>query len=539
MILSYDTVKYVSIQDSRLGVLRYVLMLLILLYVGCIEMYANGGYLFSDSIHGVLRFTVQQPTIQNCDPFNENSASSCENSFRPREEFTYCKQYSIFKNISNDMNDNDDYHGNVYPCQYYEAINAQIITETSVTIITRGKLLNQSFVCGNDDDEDEDGAWNHSSLANLNTNGSCPHTYQTIVPTSSFPNSTTPTNTTTTTTAITPFYVTQSEAFTILIDHAVTATKLCHMSSSASLSSISSSYTCSSTSSQNRESSDTFIHSGRLYTTNLKLCQQYTSYPTIWSSRNNTLSLTNTTTSCYIEPNVTVNHFDYFSIAVLLQAAGINSLDDCIDEPATGGKYNSSSSKCNTYRESGATIMVHVLWNDFIPYHGMVQPYYYYRVQLINKSYKTYIPFYHSYYRQGGRTLLIAHGVRFVFVLGGEFHTFHLTTFLITLTTALGLFAVATTIIDYLMIYILPEKEKYTKAKYEATDVINRIEIPSSIVPPFIHQSFNNMSTPREPAVLTTMLDSANAASSTRHNDDDEGTLHEPLLSTRGLPDSH
>ena len=59
MILSYDTVKYVSIQDSRLGVLRYLLMLLILLYVGYIEMYANGGYLFSEGL------ASEQP----CQPF--------------------------------------------------------------------------------------------------------------------------------------------------------------------------------------------------------------------------------------------------------------------------------------------------------------------------------------------------------------------------------------------------------------------------------------------------------------------------------------
>ena len=274
MILSYDTVKYVSIQDSRLGVLRYLLMLLILLYVGYIEMYANGGYLFSDTIHGVLRFTVQQPTIHNCDPFNENSLFSCENNFRPLQELSYCQQQnssSILFNHSNDDNHNngtndddstndddiDDYHGNIYPCQYYEAINAQIITETSVTIITRGKVLNQTFICGGGN-ENDDNVWNNSRSANSISTGStneitCPHTYQTILP-PSFPFITnTNTNTTNTTTTIIPFYVAQSEAFTILIDHAVTATKLCRMSSSAVTSS-SLSYACSSTSSQHHES---------------------------------------------------------------------------------------------------------------------------------------------------------------------------------------------------------------------------------------------------------------------------------------------
>ena len=502
MILSYETVKYVSIQDSRLGLLRYLLMLLILIYVGFIEMYANGGYLFSDTIHGVLRFTVQQPTINNCDPFNETSSSSCENNFFPLRELSYCQQQQQQqqRHKPNTLNDSNSYNGNIYPCQYYEAINAQIITETSVTIITRAKQLNQTFLCGDGDDAE-------NSRGSGSRDDTCPHTYQTVLPST--------TNTTNATTII-PFYVAQSEAFTILMDHAVTATKLCSMSSASSSYSASMSYACSTSSSHREESHGSSIQSGRLFTTNLELCQQYTSYPTSRSSSGIPTSTSNIATApCYIEPNVTDNHFDYFSMDVLIRAAGINSLDDCID---------GSSKKCTTYRESGATLMVHVIWNDFIPYRGMVKPYYFYRVQLINQSYKTYIPYYHSYFRQGGRTLLIAHGIRFVFVLGGEFHTFHMTTFLITLTTALGLFAVATTIIDYLMIYILPEKEKYTKAKYEATSVLNPLEIPNSIVPTFINQSLNSrMSAIAEP-------DGNNSLPANTPSSNEDETLLDPLL---------
>ena len=529
MILSYETVKYVSIQDSRLGLLRYLLMFVIFIYVGYIEMYAHGGYLYSDILHGVLRFTVQQPTIHNCDPFNDinenNMTTTCENNFLPLSELSYCQtketsyvNSSYNSNIAteNKSDVDNDYHGNVYPCEYYEAINAQIISETSVTILTRGKVLNQTFICSGD---------NHNDSGS-NTNDTCPHTYQTILPPSPVSIPINITKNTSTTTTIKPFYVAQSEAFTILIDHAVTATKLCSMTSSSVSTALP--YTCSSTSSQynyDTTNKNSHIRSGRLYTTNKELCQQFASIPSMFAMHNNSRA----TSSCYIEPNVTVNHLDYFSMDVLIRAAGINSLDDCID--GINNTINNSDYKCTTYRESGATFMVHVLWNDFIPYHGMVQPYYYYRVQLINRSYKTYIPYYHPYYRSGGRTLLIAHGIRFVFVLGGEFHTFHTTTFLITLTTALGLFAVATTIIDYLMIYILPEKEKYTKAKYEATDVIHPVEIPTSMVPSFIHQNLSTMATIREPEVAVTQPENANVVvPSTVPNDADENTLEDPLL---------
>ena len=89
----------------------------------------------------------------------------------------------------------------------------------------------------------------------------------------------------------------------------------------------------------------------------------------------------------------------------------------------------------------------------------------------------------------------------------------------------------ATTIIDYLMIYILPEKEKYTKAKYEATDVIHPVEIPTSMVPSFIHQNLSTMATIREPEVAVTQPENANVVvPSTVPNDADENTLEDPLL---------
>ena len=41
---------------------------------------------------------------------------------------------------------------------------------------------------------------------------------------------------------------------------------------------------------------------------------------------------------------------------------------------------------------------------------------------------------------------------------------------MVTLTTALGLLAVATALVDALMLHVLPEKERYQQAKYERED---------------------------------------------------------------------
>ena len=51
--------------------------------------------------------------------------------------------------------------------------------------------------------------------------------------------------------------------------------------------------------------------------------------------------------------------------------------------------------------------------------------------------------------------------------MGGEFNQFNIVAFLVTLTTAVGLLAVATSIVDWCMLYILPDKKRYQQAKYE------------------------------------------------------------------------
>ena len=67
------------------------------------------------------------------------------------------------------------------------------------------------------------------------------------------------------------------------------------------------------------------------------------------------------------------------------------------------------------------------------------------------------------------RTISNRHGIRVVFRQIGEVGRFDAQTFLINLVTALGLLAAATTFVDMLMVYVLPQKLLYSKAK--TTDV--------------------------------------------------------------------
>ena len=72
------------------------------------------------------------------------------------------------------------------------------------------------------------------------------------------------------------------------------------------------------------------------------------------------------------------------------------------------------------------------------------------------------------------RILLQVHGIKVAVILSGTFHQFRMIQFLVTLTTALGLLAVARVVVDNLMLYVLPNKERYQQAKYETVNPIEQ-----------------------------------------------------------------
>jgi hypothetical protein len=172
----YPTVKFVEIQDRRLGMLKYFLTFLIVLYVSIIQLWKNGGYLDQEKVSGVQRFTLQQPTVDNCSP----SDDWCSNSFSNVEDLPYCNQSSL-----------------PYPsglkatCQYYENVGVQNIFESSIAVATRIVETHEELVCD--------------------------YTYQTSCPRVYSPNTAIPTSI---------YYPVDIERFTVLFDTSVFATSL-------------------------------------------------------------------------------------------------------------------------------------------------------------------------------------------------------------------------------------------------------------------------------------------------------------------------
>jgi len=419
-ICAYETTKLVAIRDARLASLRYIFVVAISLYVVVFAMLEEGGYLSSHQVVGVIRFSLEHPTKNNCDP----SDASCINDFAPLDQLPYCRQYD---------GSAESYAGNVYPCEIYESINSQLVSEKSITVMTRASTTNQSLVCNADDMV-------------------CPRTYGD-------------------TSSEYKFYIAQSEEFTVLLDHPVTSSKICNERSThrGKNTDNNTDYACSAESSR---------FSGRLHSSNAELCAEQHAKGSAFKSYRGLQQIE--TAPCFIEPNHTDTNQDFFSLSTILQAAGVD-IDGC--NAGLGGTRSETgdSGSCQTYRDTGATLLLNIFWTDFASYRGLVQPSYYYAPQLIaGSSFKQYVPFYNSYRSQ--RTLLNAHGIRIAVLLDGEFHVFNTVSFLITMTTAVGLLAVATTIVDLLMLYVLPEKRRYQEAKYERTEEFEGRDIVSSAV---------------------------------------------------------
>uniref|UniRef100_A0A7S3K5J9 Purinergic receptor n=1 Tax=Aureoumbra lagunensis TaxID=44058 RepID=A0A7S3K5J9_9STRA len=183
-VLAYPSVKMVRIRDARLGVFKTLLMIGIILYVVLYELAYQGLYLQSSAISGAARLTLQQPTVDSCDPTDYG----CKNEFSKLDDLIYCAQTGQEKK----------YVGNKFPCAYYENIGVQVVMDSSILISTRITQYEQHLVC------------NASS-----TLSTCPFLYNT-----SHENT---------------FYVADAERFTILIDHSVVATDIKKRSNSAKM----------------------------------------------------------------------------------------------------------------------------------------------------------------------------------------------------------------------------------------------------------------------------------------------------------------
>lgn len=158
---------------------------------------------------------------------------------------------------------------------------------------------------------------------------------------------------------------------------------------------------------------------------------------------------------CYIKPNVTEKGgLDFFTVRTLMMAMGL-TLD--------GESYGSGHS----LRYEGLTVTMKIHYFDTWPWHGVLRnsdgrtkvSYVYSLIPLKDNPYKVSDTIYSEYPTHRVRRDM--HGIYLSAMPEGELGIFDAQTLLLTITTSLTLLAIAATVVKYIAMYILKQRNYY------------------------------------------------------------------------------
>lgn len=136
-LLSYDTLKTVTIRDKTLGLIRYIFMITILCYV-FINVFVNRAYNIHDSPLGSTRISLQSP--KDIDMRAELFCPNHPMYFDPAHP-----SWNFTEERANPAVD-----GNPIACQAWDASNARYPADEldSIFVTTRLSIEQQSYQCG-------------------------------------------------------------------------------------------------------------------------------------------------------------------------------------------------------------------------------------------------------------------------------------------------------------------------------------------------------------------------------------------------------
>ncbi|KAI9138325.1 hypothetical protein BKA69DRAFT_1092241 [Paraphysoderma sedebokerense] len=156
---------------------------------------------------------------------------------------------------------------------------------------------------------------------------------------------------------------------------------------------------------------------------------------------------------------------DVITVQQLIEAAGLANLDEFIDPEATNKE---------AIRYSGMVIVVFIEYDNRLSDPSSLK--YKYRINKILGSEAKREEFMYNSTIAGsaatgnaGALFFKKHGLQIRFVQTGTIGEFSIMSLLSNLAGALALLKVASTLVDLLMLYALPQKTLYTDAKYENT----------------------------------------------------------------------
>jgi hypothetical protein len=129
-LFPYPTPKIARIKDSKLGLLRYALMCIILVYVVGYQIMWRGNHLETQDLAGVYQLQLDHPTKNACNPQN----AECMQNFTSLSELAYCSQSPEAASIK-------------LPCQYWDAQQLAQLTDQGLMIPTHVSTFYQTAGC--------------------------------------------------------------------------------------------------------------------------------------------------------------------------------------------------------------------------------------------------------------------------------------------------------------------------------------------------------------------------------------------------------
>jgi len=380
-LASYSTFKVLYIRDRRPGILYYLFLLSIIIYViGYAVLYKKEFFKVEQPYGGVrLDFQKPLPAFTNSSYCSSNENFTCEPI--SHADYNMCIQSqtplsSTTENIT----------APTLPCYYWDAYDAvkPYTEQTAILLPTMLFMEKQQLLCNLSDID--------CSYTTYETDG--------------------------------PYFTPDVERWTLLIDHSMVALN------------------------------------SKISRTGRELLGS------IVNQNNQVLNFTTPTTQIGEQ-----NQFDIISLEQILQAGGINSLDQVFQ------------GNCNTtIRYSGIVIIVSLTYNNVRLNDDRIT--YLYRISPITTSSFTSIQTIEPLLSNNDtveRLMVTRNGVRLIFIQSGTIGVFNFQNLLLSLVSGLGLLIIAQELVDQLALRILPQRRIYRKFKYENTPFFEQIRKSMSI----------------------------------------------------------
>lgn len=137
-LFAYQTPKVVVLKDKWLGLFRLALMVTVVFYIVVWMILYKGDHLSSGDVDGVFRVSLKHPTMDACDPED----IGCLSNYTPLTALKYCTQ-SPDKYESND-DGVEQAKGN---CQDWDSVEATLNINQGILLPTRVRRYQQQRGC--------------------------------------------------------------------------------------------------------------------------------------------------------------------------------------------------------------------------------------------------------------------------------------------------------------------------------------------------------------------------------------------------------